>query len=94
MPQQSTNSSVRLLTAVAFHMATVVEVLYSEVLNAAEDLVRFLAMLEKTELIQYRVIRIFNEKEEIILFPTQSFTSYLRNVGATRLVAVITIRNN
>lgn len=52
-----------------------VEVLYSEILNATEDLVKFFAVLEKTELTQYRVIRIFTEEEEIILDPTQSLTS-------------------
>lgn len=52
-----------------------VEVLYSEILNAAKDLVQFSAMLENTELTSYRVIRIFTEEEEIILGTTQSFTS-------------------
>lgn len=71
---------VSLLTAVAFHMAPVarllpVEVLYSEILNAAEDLVQFFAVLVKAELTQYRVIRIVTEEEEIILDPTESFTS-------------------
>lgn len=66
--------------AVALHMASFakplpVEVLYSEILNSTEDLVQFFAMLEKTELTLYRLIRTFIEEEEVVLDPIQSFTS-------------------